>query len=50
MGTRQIIDKLTNQLSKRKDVRDPAALAAWIGKKKLGKKKFLQLALTARRK
>ena len=42
-------DKLVSQL-KTKGVRDPGALAAWIGRKKLGKKKFQQIALSARMK
>lgn len=39
--------KLIGQLEK-KGVKDPAALAAWIGRKKLGKKKFQSLAAKAR--
>lgn len=42
-------DKLVGKLKNQPGVTDPAALAASIGRKKLGKKKFLQLALNARR-
>ena len=40
--------KLKGQLEA-KGAKDPAALAAWIGRKKLGPKKFERLSLTARR-
>ena len=39
--------KLIGQLEK-KGVKDPAALAAWIGRKKLGKAKFQSLAAKGR--
>jgi hypothetical protein len=35
--------KLTEEL-KKKGVKDPQALGAWIGRKKYGKKKFQELA------
>lgn len=41
--------KLTRKLA-RKGVRDPKALAAWIGRKKLGKTKFQAKAAAGRRK
>ena len=42
-------EKLVKSLSA-KGARDPKALAAWIGRKKLGKTKFQQLAISARKK
>jgi hypothetical protein len=41
--------KLTKQL-RRKGVRNPKALAAWIGRKKLGKAAFQKKAAAGRRK
>lgn len=41
--------KLKETLGKH-GVKNPAALAAWIGRKKLGKKKFQKLATIARKK
>jgi len=41
-------EKLVGQLEK-KGVKDPKALAAWIGRSKLGKKKFQSLAAKGRR-
>ena len=40
--------KLIGELEK-KGVREPRALAAWIGRKKLGKAKFQSLAAKGRR-
>ena len=40
--------KLIGELEK-KGVREPRALAAWIGRKKLGKSKFQSLAAKGRR-
>jgi hypothetical protein len=45
-GTR--FKQLTSQLSKR-GVKNPKALAAYIGRKKYGKKKFQQLAAKGKR-
>jgi len=42
-------DRLVKSLAA-KDSRDPKALAAWIGRKKLGKTKFQALAASARKK
>ncbi len=42
-------DKLVKSLAA-KGSSDPKALAAWIGRKKLGKSKFQKLALSARMK
>lgn len=39
---------LKQKLAKR-GVKDPAALAAWIGRKKYGKEKFQKLAAKGRR-
>jgi hypothetical protein len=36
--------KLVRKLRKRSDVKDPNALAAYIGRKKYGKKKFAKMA------
>ena len=44
LGTGVRFKKLTNELSTKKGVTDPAGLAAFIGRKKFGKKKFQQLA------
>jgi hypothetical protein len=41
---------LEAKLAAKKDVTDPAALAATIGRKKLGKKKFDALAAKGRKK
>lgn len=41
-------DRLTRQLAQRGDVRDPRALAAWIGRRKYGKKKFFEMGLRGR--
>jgi DhnA family fructose-bisphosphate aldolase class Ia len=41
--------KLKRQLSRRKGVTNPGALAAAIGRKKYGKKKFQKMAATGRR-
>lgn len=41
--------RLSRKLSRRKGVRDPDALAASIGRKKYGKKKFQEKAAAGRR-
>ena len=38
------------ELEKAYDVKDPAALAAWIGRKKYGKKKYQELATAGKKK
>jgi len=43
LGSGARFKKLVNQL-KKKHARDPAALAAWIGRKKYGKRRFQELA------
>jgi hypothetical protein len=40
--------KLVNQLSK-KGVKEPKALAAWIGRRKYGKDKFQQMSQEGRK-
>lgn len=41
--------KLKAALAKRGDISDPGALAAWIGRKKYGKKKFQKMAAKGRK-
>jgi hypothetical protein len=41
--------RLEGTLKKRPDVRDPGALASWIGRKKLGKRKFQKRAAVGRK-
>lgn len=41
--------RLKGRLSKRKGVRTPGALAAWIGRRKYGKKRFQKMAAKGRR-
>jgi len=48
LGTGERFAALEGQLRK-KSVRDPAALAASIGRKKYGKKKFQSMAAKGRR-
>ena len=36
--------KLKSKLAKKKGIKTPGALAAWIGRKKYGKKKFQKAA------
>ena len=47
LGSGSRFKKLTKSL---KGARNPKALAAWIGRKKYGKKKFQKLAAKGRRK
>lgn len=44
LGSGARFKKLESSLGHRPGVDDPAALAAWIGRKKYGKKKFAKLA------
>lgn len=48
LGTGKRFDQLTAKL-RRKGAETPDALAAWIGRKKLGKKKFQELAAKGRK-
>ena len=50
LGSGARFSKLTNMLSKQDNVKDPAALAASIGRKKLGKDKFQSLAAAGKKK
>jgi len=43
-------DRLARKLAKRKGVTDPKALAASIGRKKYGKKRFQEMAAKGRKK
>ena len=49
LGSGERFKRLTNELS-RKGVRDPEALAAAIGRKKYGAKRFQQLAEQGKKK
>lgn len=49
LGTGARFNALKAKLAK-KGARNPAALAAWIGRKKLGKKKMASLAAKGRKK
>jgi len=42
--------KLKAQLAKKKGIKNPGAVAAWIGRKKYGKAKFQKMAARGRRK
>lgn len=48
LGTGRRFKTLTSKL-KRKGARNPKALAAWVGRKKYGKKRFAKLAAKGRR-
>lgn len=48
LGTGERFDQLTAALAKRPGVRNPAALAAWIGRRKYGAKRFAALSRNAR--
>jgi len=48
LGTGQRFNQLKRQLSK-KGVKNPEALAAWIGRKKYGKTRYQKLAAKGRR-
>lgn len=48
LGSGKRFAALTNKLAKRPGVTDPAALAAYIGRKKFGKKRFAKLSAKGR--
>jgi hypothetical protein len=48
LGTGERFKQLTAKL-RRRGVDDPEALAAWIGRKKYGKKRFQELAQKGRK-
>ncbi len=50
LGTGARFKALTKKLSGRKGVTNPAGLAAFIGRKKFGTKKFTQLSAKGRKK
>ncbi len=49
LGSGERFKQLTREL-KRKGVENPEALAAWIGRRKYGKKRFQELASKGRKK
>jgi len=49
LGTGERFQDLVEKLRARKNVYNPKALAAWIGRKTLGKKRFQELAAKGRR-
>jgi len=49
LGSGKRFDKLESSLAGRPGVRDPAALAAAIGRKRYGKKRFNKLAAHGRK-
>ena len=44
LGSGQRFDKLQEKLQAKQGIKNPAALAAWIGREKFGKAKFQKLA------
>lgn len=49
LGSGARFKSLTKKLAKKPGIKNPAALAASIGRKKFGKKKFQKLAAKGRR-
>mgnify|MGYP006977954602 CR=1 FL=1 len=49
LGSGERFARLTREL-RQKGVKDPEALAAWIGRKKYGKERFQRLAAKGRKK
>jgi hypothetical protein len=49
LGTGERFKQLKSEL-KKKGVKNPSALAAWIGRKKYGSEKFQKLAAAGRKK
>ena len=49
LGTGARFAALKRRLAAREGVEDPEALAAWIGRKKYGAKRYAQLAAMGRR-
>ena len=49
LGTGARFRALKKKLKKKKGIKDPAALAAFIGRKKYGRKKFAKLSAAGRR-
>lgn len=50
LGSGKRFKNLENKLAKRGDVKDPAAVAAAIGRKKYGEKKMAAMAAKGRKK
>jgi hypothetical protein len=50
VGSGERFAKLKGELSKRSEIRDPGAVAAWIGRKKYGKGRFQKMAAAGRAK
>jgi hypothetical protein len=50
LGTGKRFENLTKSIAAKGNVKDPAAVAAAIGRKKYGAKKMAQLSATARKK
>lgn len=48
-GTGKRFSSLVGKLKKRRDVRNPRALAAYLGRKKFGKKRFAKMAAAGRK-
>ncbi len=48
LGSGERFDRLENTLEHRRGVRDPRALAAYIGRRKYGKRRFQHLAAHGR--
>ena len=49
LGSGSRFKRLKKTLAKKKGIKNPAALAAFIGRKKYGKKKFAKLSAAGRR-
>lgn len=50
LGTGERFKKLKAKIAAKGDVRDPGAVAAWIGRKKYGKARFQKLSVKGRKK
>jgi len=50
LGTGTRFRKLKKKLTKKKGIKTPGALAAWIGRKKYGAKKMAKMSVAGRRK
>jgi len=50
LGTGARFRALKKKLGRRKGIRTPGALAAWIGRRKYGKRRFQKMAARGRRK
>ena len=50
LGTGTRFRILKKKLAKKKGIKTPGALAAWIGRKKYGAKKMAKMSATGRRK